>query len=125
MKPPLEPILAPEVLQDRQVLVVRVPTSQSGVHRWPDDKGSWRFWIRVGESTVDAERSGRLDLLLEQRARVPWDDRAAPGARIEDLRETKVREHLRDVQSRLLELPDAMEVLSLPAFAHCRARERP
>ena len=62
------------------------------------------------ESTVDAERSGRLDLLLEQRARVPWDDRAAPGARIEDLRETKVREHLRDVQSRLLELPDTMDV---------------
>ena len=110
MRPRLEPILAPEVVRDRQILVVRVPTSQSRPHRWPDDKGNWRIWIRVGESTVDAERSGRLDMLLEQTARVPWDDRAALGARIEDLREAKVREHLHDVQSGLLELPDAADV---------------
>ena len=110
MQPPLEPILAPEVLRDRHVLVVRIPRSQSRPHRWPDDQGQRRYWIRVGESTVDAEKSGRLDLLLEPTARVPWDDRAALDARIEDLRETKVREHLRDVQSGLLELPDAVEI---------------
>ena len=110
MRPPLEPILAPDVLQDRAVLVVRIPTSQSRPHRWPDDQGQWRYWIRVGESTVDAEKSGRLDMLLEQTGRVPWDDRAALDARLEDLRETKVREHLRDVQSGLLELPDAVDI---------------
>ena len=41
---------------------------------------------------------------------MPWDDRRAQDARIEDLRETRVREHLRDARSGLLEEPDALTV---------------
>jgi ATP-dependent DNA helicase RecG len=41
---------------------------------------------------------------------VPWDDRRASDARVEDLREAKVREYLRDVRSGLLDAPDARDV---------------
>ena len=41
-------------------------------------------------------------MLLEQTARVPWDDRLALDAQVEDLREVKVREHLHDVGSGLI-----------------------
>ena len=41
---------------------------------------------------------------------MPWDDRRASEARIEDLREAKVREYLRDVRSGLIEEPNAREV---------------
>ena len=38
-------------------------------------------------------------------ARVPWDDRRALDARVEDIREAKVREYLHDVRSGLLDEP--------------------
>ena len=39
-----------------------------------------------------------------------WDDRRALDARIEDLREVKVREHLRDIRSGLLDQPDERDI---------------
>ena len=120
------PILSPEVLEDRHVLVIWAPASDDRPHRAPDGPGggrSWKYWIRVGSETVDAEASGRLEALIEQTARVPWDDRAARRARMEDLREAKVREHLHDVRSALRDEPDAMTVyrrmrISAPANDH-------
>ena len=108
LRPGYEPILSPEVLEGRDVLVVWAPASEARPHRAPDgpDSKSWKFWIRVGSETVDAEATGKLDALLEQTARVPWDDRTALRARIEDLREGKVREHLHDVRSGLRDEPD-------------------
>ena len=41
---------------------------------------------------------------------LPWDDRRATEARVEDLREAKVREHLRDIRSGLLGQPDGRHV---------------
>ena len=48
--------------------------------------------------------------LIQQTARVPWDDRRAHDAQVGDLRETKVREYLRDVESGLLDEPDERAV---------------
>ena len=56
---------------------------------------------------MNAEATSGLEALIEQTARVPWDDRVAHQARIEDLREATVREHLHDVGSALRDEPDA------------------
>ena len=69
-----------------------------------------RYWIRLGGETVDARANGMLHALLETTARVPWDDRRALQARVEDLRAELVREYLRDVRSGLLDQPDTLEV---------------
>lgn len=80
-------------------------------HRAPAHNGPGRYWIRLGPETVDAERRGDLLRgLIQQTARVPWDDRRAADAQIEDLREAKVREFLRDVRSGLLEEPNEREI---------------
>ena len=113
MRPSYTPVLSPEVLDDRDVLVVWAPASEDRPHRAPDgpgDRRPWKYWIRVGSETVDAEASGRLEALIEQTARAPWDDRVAHRARIEDLREAKVREHLHDVGSALRDEPDAATI---------------
>lgn len=111
MRPSLEPVLSPEIYDGRHILVAWIPASQNRPHRAPDARdGRWKYWIRVGESTVDAEVSGRLEMLIEQTARVPWDDRVALDARVEDLRETRVREYLRDVRSGLLDLSDTRDL---------------
>ena len=110
--PPYHPVLSPETVEDRRVLVVWAPASDTRPHRAPaDSSGPARYWVRLGSETVDAERRrGLLPALMQQTARVPWDDRAARDATVEDLSEAKVREHLRDIRSGLLEEPDAHHV---------------
>ena len=112
LDPHYPPILSPETVGDRLVLVVWAPASEMRPHRAPGDGGGpSRYWVRVGSSTVDAERRGdMLRRLIQQTARVPWDDRRALEARIGDLRDAKVREYLRDVQSGLYDVPNEQEV---------------
>ena len=114
LDPSYQPVLSPETVAGRLVLVVWAPASDVKPHRAPDvaaGGGPGRFWIRLGAETVDAERRGDLLRgLMQQTARVPWDDRRAHDARVEDLRETKLREYLRDVRSGLLDEPDERRV---------------
>ncbi len=110
--PPYRPILSPETVADRHILVVWAPASDTRPHRAPADGGkAGRFWVRLGSETVDAERRGDLLRgLVEQTAHVPWDDRRAQDARVEDLHEAKVREHLRDIRSGLLDTADTRDI---------------
>ena len=113
IQPGYTPILSPETLDGAEVLVVWVPPSDDRPHRaqdGPDANKRWKYWIRVGSETVDAEAAGRLEALIEQTTRVPWDDRVAHRARVEDLREAKVREHLHDVRSALRDEIDAATI---------------
>ena len=112
LDPSYQPVLSPETVGNRHILVVWAPASEMRPHRAPGtDKGAGRYWIRLGAETIDAERRGDLLRgLVEQTARVPWDDRRAPDARLEDLREAKVREYLRNVRSGLLDDPDEKNI---------------
>ena len=119
LDPPYAPIFSPELVEGRLVLVVWAPASDTRPHRAPADAakgkhaqgGAPRYWVRLGSETVDAERRGSmLRGLIDQTARVPWDDRPARTARVEDMREAKVREFLHDVRSGLLEQPDVREI---------------
>ena len=51
-----------------------------------------------------------LTQLHEQSAVVPWDSRTATDATVDDISETKVREHLRDCGSALSDEPDARHI---------------
>ena len=110
--PKVLPIIAPESFEGRPVLVLRVPASDARPHRVPDRSGKTSgYWIRIGSETVDAEPNGQLPAVLDMRtSRPPWDDRQAVGVRLEDIRESLVREHLSAVESALLRLPDTKEV---------------
>ena len=112
LDPSYQPILSPETVAGRLILVVWAPASEVKPHRAPDaGAGPGRYWIRLGSETVDAERRGDLLTgLVQQTARVPWDDRRALDAEVGDLREAKVREYLRDVGSGLLDEPDERRV---------------
>ena len=114
LDPSYQPILSPETVAERLILVVWAPASEVKPHRAPDvgaGAGPGRYWIRLGSETVDAERRGDLLRgLIQQTARVPWDDRRAHDAQVGDLRETKVREYLREVGSGLLDEPDERAV---------------
>ena len=109
--PEYQPVMSPELVAGRAILVLWAPASETKPHRAPDGPGgASKHWIRLGSETVDAEANGMLEALVEQTARVPWDDRRVHRARIEDLRVAKVREFLRDVRSGLLDVPEAAEI---------------
>ena len=116
IKPALVPVLSPEVVDGRNVLVVRVPGSQDSPHqavaesRQRGREPRWRFWIRIGSETLDAEANGHLSALLEKTTALPWDTQIAQDAQLDDLREATVREHLHDVGSALRRQPDAATI---------------
>lgn len=107
--PEYQPILSPEVVEGRHILVIWAPGSDVRPHQAYDklEKGNRRYYIRLGDETVDASsRPELLTELVQQAARVPFDDRRAQQSSILDLRETKVREFLQDVRSDLVNEPD-------------------
>lgn len=108
--PVYQPILAPETVDSRLLLVVWAPGSQTRPHQAPEsaEKGARRrFYIRLGSSTVDADSQPALkQQLIQLAARVPFDDRRVLQASVHDLRETKVREFLHDIGSGLVEEAD-------------------
>ena len=95
LDPIYQPVLSPEIVHGRYVLVVWAPASDTRPHRVPDGlDGPLEYWVRLGSETVDADRRGNmLQSLLQQTAKVPWDDRRVVHGRIADLRATKVREY--------------------------------
>ena len=116
IKPALVPLLSPEVVDGRNVLVVRVLGSQDAPHQAVTDRRQkgrepqWRFWIRIGSETLDAQAKGHLPALLEKTTALPWDSQIAQDAQLDDLREATVREHLHDVGSALRRQPDAATI---------------
>ena len=103
LDPAYMPILSPEVVEGRHILVVWCPGSEMRPHRAPARSGSSKYYVRAGSETVDAEQRGdMLRSLIQLTARVPWDDRPSREARVSDLREAKVREFLRSAGSGLL-----------------------
>ena len=103
LDPHYQPVLSREWVEDQLILVVWAPASEVRPHRVASrNEEPRRYWVRIGAETVDAEHGGLLQELMQQAGRVPWDDRRTLNARLEDMREAKVREFLRDVESGLL-----------------------
>lgn len=122
--PKYQPVFSPEVVNEQPILVIWVPASDTRPHRAPDhEKADKKFFVRIGSESVDAEKNGVLDQLLQLTARVPFDDRRALSARTEDLRENKVREYLRNVGSGLIDEPNTKELyrklrIAVPVNGH-------
>lgn len=110
IEPAYVPVFETASIDGQWVLVLWAPASDIRPHQAPDGrKGERRFWVRLGSETVEA-KDELLTRLMQQTARVPFDDRRAFDAQVADLRITLVRELLRDVKSGLLDEPDGERV---------------
>ncbi len=111
IEPRYEPIFSPEDKDERRILVIWVPASETPPHQAPDEeKGPKKHWVRIDQETVDAQARGLLRQLVDQSTTVPWDSRAALNATVDDLSETLVREHLRACGSALLDESDTRTI---------------
>ena len=112
--PVYQPVLSPELHEDRRILVIWAPGSQIRPHQAPEtsEKGAARkFYIRLGSQTLSANsQAALLTQLMQLTAHVPFDDRRALHASVLDIRETKVREFLHDIESGLVHEPDTQSL---------------
>ncbi len=109
--PEYQPVFSPEIISNRHILIIWIPGSDIRPHNVPDgEKGERKYFVRIGSESVDAAKNGVQEQLLQMTARVPFDDRRAQQARTEDMRESKVREFLKDIHSGLLEETDTKEL---------------
>ncbi|WP_295441037.1 RNA-binding domain-containing protein [uncultured Thiodictyon sp.] len=107
IEPAYMPVMDVCELDGRQVLVLWAPASDVRPHQAPDGaKGEKKYWVRIGSQSVEAKNE-ILTALLQQTARVPFDDRRAHAARNDDLSLSLVREFLNDVRSDLRDDQDA------------------
>ena len=112
LEPAYMPVFSVETVDGARVLVLWAPASDIRPHQAPDGaRGDRRYWVRIGAETIVA-KDDLLQRLIQQTARVPFDDRRAFDARNEDLRFAYVAEFLRDVGSGLIDEPDANRVYS-------------
>ena len=112
LEPEYQPVLSTEVVDGQHLLVVWAPGSNTRPHQAPESlaKGTARhYYVRLGSQTVEAQGE-ILTSLMQQTAKVPFDDQRALNVPLEKLREAKVREFLSDVRSALLQEPDAREI---------------
>lgn len=110
IEPAYLPVFHVAEIDGRRVLVLWAPASDSRPHQAPDGpKGGRKYWVRVGSQTIEA-RDEILTMLMQQTAKVPFDDRRAQHVSNDDLSFTLVREFLHDVQSELRHEPASERV---------------
>lgn len=100
--PEYVPKLFPEVYQGKWILIVWAPGGDNRPYQAPsrkDDK-TRAYHIRQGSQTVEA-RDDLLRQLIEQAAKIPFDDRRSLETHVEDLSPALVRRFLADVRSDL------------------------
>lgn len=100
INPPYQPLLFPVVYEDKPLLIVWAPGGDTRPYEAPSRRSGREFFVRHGSETVEATGALRSQL-LEQAARVPFDDRRSLLAGMDAISERLVREFLIDVGSAL------------------------
>ncbi len=98
IEPSYQPLLFPEVYQDRPLLVVWAHGGDTRPYQAPSRGGGKEYYVRQGSETV-AARGALRSQLFEQTAKVPFDDRRSLLGSVDDISETLVRSFLSDVGS--------------------------
>ena len=101
--PDYQPLLFPEVYEGKSILIVWAPGGDTRPYQAPrrGQSGERAYYVRQGSSTVEAT-GATLTQLMEQAARVPFDDRRSLVSSLEHISPLLVRRFLAAVQSDLV-----------------------
>ena len=103
IEPAYQPLLFPETYHDKSILIVWAPGGDNRPYQAPRRRrdGEREYYVRQGSSTIEAASETRTQL-LEQAARIPFDDRRSLVSTVENISPTLVRRFLSDVRSDLV-----------------------
>lgn len=112
--PEFQPLIIPAVYQDKMIIVLSVPAGDNRPYQCPDDRkqGERNYYVRQGAESVKASNE-TLRQLLEQTARIPFDDRRSLDATVLDLSPILVKRFLQEVNSDLLNAQPQLSELDL------------
>ena len=116
IQPPYFPLVSVDRVDGRHLIVLHAPGGMNRPYKAPASvtakHKTWHYYIRRYSSTVEAKGEDEREL-LGLTANVPWDDRLAQQARIEDLSRALMLELLREVGSSLANDAEAMPLEAL------------
>jgi ATP-dependent DNA helicase RecG len=116
LQPHYHPIMVPEVMGGKQVLVLWAPGGPSRPYKAKlglgKDCREWGYFIRKGASTVRAKGADEAEL-LSLAATVPFDDRINQRASLEDLSRELIVAFLKEVGSPLASAARKMPMAKL------------
>jgi ATP-dependent DNA helicase RecG len=101
--PEYQPVISPEIYQDKQILVIWVPAGDIRPYQAPKtlSGGEKAYYVRPGSATVEA-KGEILTQLMQMAAKVPFDDRRNLAVSIDVISPTLVRNFLSDIKSELV-----------------------
>lgn len=121
MQPDYHPVIVPQTVQGRTILVLCAPGGQTRPYKAPvslaKDCREYAYFIRKGASTIRA-RSGDERELLTLAATVPFDDRIRHDASLDDLDIGLIRDFLKEVGSALFAEAGKMDFTKLCRQMH-------
>jgi ATP-dependent DNA helicase RecG len=116
LQPAYHPIVCPEVIDGKAVLVIWAPGGEVRPYKAKVDLGKtskdWGYYIRKQSSTVRARGQDETEL-LSLANRVPHDDRLHQAARVSDLSKPLIKEFLKSVGSDLADQADDLSIEEL------------
>lgn len=116
IQPPYFPVLSIEEVDGRTLIVLQAPGGMSRPYKAPASvtakQKTWHYYIRRYSSTVEAKGEVEQEL-LRLTAQVPWDDRYAQQASVDDLSKPLMLDYLREVGSALAEEAPGMTIEAL------------
>ena len=118
IRPYYAPKLYIETADTREILVLWITGGNERPYEVPESVTTthkqWKYFIRRYSSTIEARGKDKQEL-LSLANRVPFDDRVNTYSSLEDISLTLVRDHLREVKSRLNESAEELPKVSLLA----------
>jgi ATP-dependent DNA helicase RecG len=124
IQPAYHPVIAPYVILDRHVLVLWAPGGLTRPYKAPVSLSKknleFAYYIRKASATVRASHQDEAELLTLT-ATVPFDDRIAHRASLDDLDLALIREYLREAGSalyadaKLLDFPQLCRQMNIVA----------
>lgn len=123
--PEYQPVISPEIYQNKQILVIWVPAGDVRPYQAPkividkkdqktlsdDDKGNC-YYVRQVSETIEA-KGEILTQLMQMAAKVPFDDRRNLAVSIDVISPTLVRNFLSDIKSELVTSGNVIPELDL------------
>lgn len=103
--PEYQPVLSPEIYQNKHILVIWAPGGELRPYQAPINlkKGNSdrAYFVRLGSETVKAQ-GDILTQLMQMTAKVPFDDRYNSSVAVDIISPTLVRKYLTDIRSSLI-----------------------
>jgi ATP-dependent DNA helicase RecG len=112
--PEYQPLIIPEIYQDKRIIIISIPAGDNRPYQAPNDRkpGEKCYFVRQGPESIKATGEV-LRQLLEQTARIPFDDRRNLEATLLDLSPILVKRFLQEVNSDLINAQPALSDLDL------------